>query len=177
MSIKKANTTLADHRIFPHDSDFQYSTDNFGPIYIPEEGKTIDLTIASLPLYKRVISEYENNDVKTRGNQILINGEVATSYTFKQNYYWMMGDNRQNSIDARRWGFVPFDHVVGKPVLVWMSFDINGTGNFFSRIRTERLFTTVHGSGKATSYLIPVLVLIGGFVAFNRFRKRKKKTV
>ena len=174
VSIKKSNTTIADHRIFPHDPDFQFSTDNFGPIYIPEAGKTIDLTIASLPLYKRVISEYENNEVKTRGNQILINGEVSTSYTFKQNYYWMMGDNRQNSIDARRWGFVPFDHVVGKPVLVWMSFDINGTGNFFSRIRTERLFTTVHGSGKATSYLIPVLLLIGGLVAFNRFRKRKK---
>ena len=174
ISIKKSNSKVIDHRIFPHDSDFAFSTDNFGPIYIPEAGKTIDIDIRILPLYKRVISEYEGNKVTTRGNQVLINDEVATSYTFKQNYYWMMGDNRQNSIDARRWGFVPFDHVVGKPVLVWMSYDINGPGNFFSKIRTERMFTTVHGTGKATSYLIPVLVLIAGLIGFNRFRKKKK---
>ena len=159
---------------FPHDPNYNWNTDFFGPLYIPEKGKTIELNVDVLPLYKRVISEYEGNDLKVRGNQILINGEVTNSYTFKQDYYWMMGDNRHNSLDARAWGFVPFNHVVGKPVLVWMSWDSNAKG-IFNKIRWERLFTTVHGSGKPVSYLIPVLVLIGGLIAFNKFRKRKKK--
>ncbi|WAC03289.1 signal peptidase I [Lacinutrix neustonica] len=171
ISVEKTNSKTSNPNLFPQDSEYTFSVDNFGPIYIPESGKSIDLTIQNLPLYKRVISEYEGNTVTSRGNQILINGEVATSYTFKQNYYWMMGDNRQNSIDSRFWGFVPFDHVVGKPVLIWFSYDWNT-----KRIRWERLFTTVHGDGKPVSYLIPVLLLIGGLVAFNRFRKRKKET-
>lgn len=170
-SVEKTNSKTPNPNLFPQDSEYAFSVDNFGPIFIPESGKSIDLTIQNLPLYKRVISEYEGNTVTSRGNQILINGEIATNYTFKQNYYWMMGDNRQNSIDSRFWGFVPFDHVVGKPVLIWFSYDWTT-----KRIRWERLFTTVHGDGKPVSYLIPVLLLIGGLVAFNRFRKRKKET-
>ncbi|WP_452223168.1 signal peptidase I [Lacinutrix chionoecetis] len=171
ISIEKVNSETTDTRLFPQDSEYSFTADNFGPIYIPKKGETIDLTIKNFPLYKRVIGEYEKNTITSRGNQVLINGEVATNYTFKQDYYWMMGDNRQNSIDSRYWGFVPFDHVVGKPVLVWMSFD-----TIKKKIRWDRLFTTVHGSGKATSFLIPVLLLIGGLIAFNRFRKRKKKS-
>lgn len=169
ISLEKVNSKTPDTRLFPQDSEYTFTADNFGPIYIPKKGETLDLTIKNFPLYKRVIGEYEKNTITPRGNQILINGEVATNYTFKQDYYWMMGDNRQNSIDSRYWGFVPFDHVVGKPVLVWMSFD-----TIKKRIRWNRLFTTVHGTGKATSYLIPVLVLIAGLIGFNRFRKRKK---
>ncbi|MCF7567748.1 signal peptidase I [Sabulilitoribacter arenilitoris] len=157
-----------DPNIFPHHPDYNWNIDFFGPLYIPEEGKTIDLNLNVLPLYKRVITEYEGNSLKVKGNQILINGEVANTYTFKQNYYWMMGDNRHNSIDARRWGFVPFSHILGKPVFIWMSWD--GIKN----PRWERWFTTVHGSGKATSYLIPFLVLLFGWIGFNKWRKRKK---
>lgn len=155
-----------DANIFPHDPNYDWNVDFFGPLYIPEEGKTIDINLDVLPLYKRVISEYEGNDVVVRGNQILINGEVATTYTFKQNYYWMMGDNRHNSIDARAWGFVPFDHVVGKPVFIWMSWD-------GSSPRWERFFTTVSGSGKATSFLIPFLILLAGYFGFTKWKKRK----
>jgi len=99
---------------------------------------------------------------------------LVTTYTFKQDYYWMMGDNRNNSIDARFWGFVPFNHVVGKPVFIWMSIDgINdGIGNW--KIRWDRVFTTVHGNGERTSYLIPFLVVLLGIFGFNKWRKRKK---
>ena len=164
----KQEKGLRDPDIFPHDPNYNWNVDFFGPIYIPEEGKTIDINLDVLPLYKRVITEYEGNTLQVKGNQILINGELANTYTFKQNYYWMMGDNRHNSIDARRWGFVPFNHVIGKPVFIWMSWD--GLKN----PRWERFFTTVSGKGKATSYLIPFLVLLFGWIGFNKFRKRKK---
>jgi len=156
-----------DGNLFPRDPQYPWNYDNFGPVYIPKEGVTIDLNLDVLPLYRRLISEYEGNSLTVNGNQILINGSPATSYTFRQNYYWMMGDNRDNSIDARAWGFVPFDHVVGKPVFIWMSW--NGKSP-----RWERWFTTVGGSGKATSYLIPFLVLLFGWFGFNTWRKRKK---
>lgn len=155
--------------IFPHHPDYNWNVDFFGPLYIPEAGKTIDINLEVLPLYKRAITEYEGNTLQVKGNQILINGEVTDNYTFKQNYYWMMGDNRHNSIDARAWGFVPFDHVVGKPVFIWMSWD-------GSSPRWERFFTTVSGSGKATSYFIPFLVLLFGYLGFNKWRTRKKNS-
>jgi len=157
---------------FPLSPDYAWNKDFFGPMYIPQAGATVDLNIDVLPLYKRIITAYEGNTLKVNGNQILINNQVAKTYTFKQDYYWMMGDNRHNSQDARAWGFVPQDHVVGKPVLVWMSWDTNGKG--LNKIRWERLFTTVSGEGKATSFLIPVLLLILGYVGFSRYRKKKK---
>ena len=156
-----------DPNIFPHDPNYNWNVDQFGPLYIPEKGKTIDINLENLPLYKRVITEYEGNSLQVKGNQILINGEVTDNYTFKQNYYWMMGDNRHNSIDARAWGFVPFNHVVGKPVFIWMSWDGKSP-------RWERFFTTVSGKGKATSYLIPFLILLVGWIGFSKWRKRKK---
>ena len=164
----KQEKGLRDPDIFPHDPNYNWNVDFFGPLYIPEEGKTIDINLEVLPLYKRVITEYEGNTLQVKGNQILINGEVANTYTFKQNYYWMMGDNRHNSIDARRWGFVPFDHVIGKPVFIWMSWD------GIKSPRLERFFTTVSGKGKATSFFIPFLVLLFGWIGFNKWRKRKK---
>ncbi|OUS00062.1 signal peptidase I [Flavobacteriales bacterium 33_180_T64] len=157
-----------DGNLFPRVAQYPWNYDNFGPIYIPKKGATIELNIEVLPLYKRVISEYEHKKVTTNGNQIFIEGKPATSYTFNQDYYWMMGDNRNNSIDARAWGYVPFDHVVGKPVFIWMSWD--GLKN----PRWERWFTTVGGSGKSVSYLIPFLVLLAGWFGFNKWRKRKK---
>ncbi len=159
---------------FPHDPNYNWNTDNFGPIYIPEAGKTVPLNLEVLPLYKRIIQEYEGNTIGYNGNQILINGKPANTYTFKQNYYWMMGDNRNNSLDARAWGYVPFNHVVGKPVLVWMSWDTNGKG--FNKIRWKRLFTTVGGSGQPRSYFIPVLILIGLLYGYSKWRKSKKNS-
>ena len=173
VSLKKDLSTQPENDIFPRTPEYSWNKDEFGPIYIPEAGKTVDLNLEVLPLYKRIITAYEGNTVDVKGNQILINGEVANTYTFKQDYYWMMGDNRHNSQDARMWGYVPFDHVVGKPVFVWMSWDSNGKG--LDKIRWNRLFTTVGGEGKPTSYFIPFLVVLVGIFAFNKFRKRKKK--
>ena len=153
--------------IFPHSPDYNWNNDFFGPIYIPEAGKTIDINLEVLPLYKRVITEYENNDLRIEGDQIYINDKLANTYTFKQDYYWMMGDNRHNSLDARAWGFTPYDHVVGKPVFIWMSWDGKNP-------RWSRFFTTVHGSGKRVSYLIPFLVVLLGWFGFSKWRKRRK---
>ena len=159
--------------VFPHNSQYAWSIDNYGPIYIPEAGKTVALNAKSLPFYKRIIEVYENNNLTISGDEIFINGKLATTYTFKQDYYWMMGDNRHNSEDARYWGYVPFDHVVGKPVFIWFSWDSNGEG-IAQKIRWERVFTTVHGSGKPVSYLYYFLGALALWYAFSFFRKRKK---
>ena len=165
----------ADTGLFPQDPSYEWNRDFYGPLYIPEEGKTMELTLKNLPVYKRLLTEYEGNTVSTKGNQIFINGQLSNSYTFKQNYYWMMGDNRHNSIDARAWGFVPFNHVVGKPVFIWMSWNTNGKG--FNKIRWDRLFSTVHADGERTSYFIPFLFLLAGWIGYSKWRKRKNTTV
>ena len=154
--------------MFPEVSDLSWNTDNYGPIYIPKKGSTVDLNINSLPFYKRIIKEYENNQLDVIGEHIFINGKKTSSYTFNQDYYWMMGDNRQNSLDARSWGYVPFDHVVGKPVMIWFSIE-NG------EIRWERLFTTVGGNGEPVSYLLYVLIAIAGYFGYSFIKKNRKK--
>lgn len=172
LTVTKDLSNSTTENIFPKSQGYTWNRDFFGPLYIPEAGKTIALTLDNLPLYKRAITAYEGNTLKVNGNQILINDKLVDSYTFTEDYYWMMGDNRHNSQDARMWGFVPFDHVVGKPVLVWMSWDSNAKG--INKIRWNRLFTTVGGNGKLTSYFIPFLVLLGLIYGFNKYRKRKK---
>lgn len=167
IEIRKDVLNNRDAGIFPMHPTYKWNNDFFGPLYIPEKGKTITLTAENLPLYKRVIAVYEGRDLVINGDQITIDGQVTNQYTFKQDYYWMMGDNRHNSQDSRVWGFVPFDHVVGKPVLVWMSWD--GLKN----PRWERFFTTVNGNGKLVSYFIPFLVLLGVWFGFSAWRKRK----
>jgi len=161
--------------IFPQDPSFNWNIDFFGPIWIPKAGETLELSAENIPLYKRAIEEYEGHKVVTRGNQIFIDGELATDYTFKQDYYWMMGDNRHNSIDSRFWGFVPFDHTFGKPVFIWMSIDGINDGFKNWSIRWDRVFTTVSGDGKRTSYLIPFLIFLAAIYGFNKWRKRKKE--
>jgi signal peptidase I len=128
--------------MFPSDPAFNWSEDNFGPLWVPKAGATVQLTMANLPLYRRTISLYEGNTLEVRGSDILINGVKADSYTFKQDYYWMMGDNRHRSQDARYWGFVPFDHVVGKAVMVWLTTDPEN-GGFPMGIRWKRVFSLV----------------------------------
>jgi signal peptidase I len=149
-----------------------WNSDNFGPIYIPEAGKTVNLNLQTLPFYKIIIAEYEKNDLKVEGNDIYINNQKATSYTFKQNYYWMMGDNRNNSLDARYYGYTPEDHVVGKPVFIWMSWDTNGSG--LNKIRWDRIFTTVSGEGQPESYLKYFLGLVALYVIGDYFWKKRK---
>ncbi len=128
--------------IFPFDSAYAWNVDNFGPLYIPKAGATVKLTLSNLPLYSRIINAYELNSLDVKDGKIFINGKVATSYTFKLDYYWMMGDNRHNSADSRFWGFVPVDHIVGKAVFVWLSLD-NNKSLFDGKIRWSKLFRTI----------------------------------
>jgi len=111
--------------LFPFRKEFKWTRDNYGPLWIPAKDATVELDADNLPLYERIISVYEGNDLKVEDGTIFINGEEAHSYTFKQDYFWMMGDNRHNSLDSRYWGFVPEDHVVGRPSLIWLSTDQN----------------------------------------------------
>jgi len=143
-SIKRTLVTAEnwDQSTFPFSSKFPWNVDNFGPLEIPKKGQTIKLTIDNLPLYERIIDLYEANDLKIKDNTIYINGSPADSYTFKMDYYWMMGDNRHNSADSRYWGFVPEDHVVGKAVFIWLSLDKDQP--FYNKIRWSRLFSFVH---------------------------------
>ena len=173
-SIDKFSYKNPDTSIFPQNAAHAGTVDNMGTIYIPEEGKTVPLNIEVLPIYEKIIKEYEGNDIKVNGNQILINDEVANSYTFKQNYYWMMGDNRHRSEDSRFWGYVPEDHIVGTPIFIWMSIDgINdGIGNW--KVRWDRVFTTVNGDGEPTSYFKYFLILLAAWFIFDFFRKKKK---
>ena len=127
--------------IFPFSPDYKWTRDNFGPLWIPQKGAQVQLTIENLPLYERIITSYEGNDLAVRDGRIYINGEEAQSYTFEQDYYFMMGDNRHNSLDSRYWGFVPEDHIVGKPALIWLSIDRNKT--FPKNIRWRRFFKFV----------------------------------
>ena len=169
-SVDRVISTTPEANIFSHNP--AWNVDNFGPIYIPEAGKTVALNKESLPFYKRLIEVYEGNKLEIKGNDIYVNNQKATSYTFQKNYYWMMGDNRHNSEDSRYWGYVPEDHIVGKPVFIWMSWDTNGKG--FNKIRWERLFTTVGGDGQPQSYFKYFLVLLALYFVGEYFWKRRK---
>ena len=177
VSVTKINHA-PDNAIFPHIEKLQWSQDNFGPIYIPKSGATVKLDTESLPFYEQIIKNYENNDLVVNGEDIFINGKKADSYTFKQDYFWLVGDNRHNSLDARYWGYVPFDHVLGKPVMVWFSWDANAPsfGAKLKSIRWDRMFTTVHGDGEPVSYRYIVFALIAMYIGWSYFRGKKKVT-
>ena len=126
-------------RVFPLKANYGWSRDNFGPLYIPKKGATVALTMENLPIYEQIIRNYECNNLEVKDNTIYINHKASDSYTFKMDYYWMMGDNRHNSADSRFWGFVPEDHIVGRPVLVWLSLD-KDKSLFQGKIRWNRFF-------------------------------------
>jgi len=127
--------------IFPHNVNYNWNEDNFGPLQIPARGMKIELTTYNLPLFRRIIETYEGNKLRVEGDKIFINGKESDSYTFKMNYYFAMGDNRHNSADSRFWGVVPEDHVVGKPAFVWLSLDKDKS--FLGKIRWSRFFMFV----------------------------------
>lgn len=165
-------------RYFPYDGMIGNSYDNIKPFLIPAKGMTIPINFRNIDYYKRIIEVYEgsemeiSNTIQMRGNKVLLNGALLTEYTFLQNYYWLMGDNRHNSEDSRIWGFVPETHVVGKPVFVWMSID--WTKSLTNMVRWDRLFTTVHGGGQPTSYFVYFVVLLAIYIVVRRVMKSRK---
>ena len=137
----RINTEATVGDLYPLNAVTNWTRDNYGPIWIPAKGKSINLDMNNIAVYERPIRVYENNELKIKNNQIYINGRLAKSYTFKMDYYWMMGDNRHNSADSRYWGFVPEDHIVGKPIFIWWSSDPDRKG--LGGIRWNRLFNMV----------------------------------
>ena len=129
-------------RLYPQNGNMQWTRDNYGPIWIPKKGASIELTLDNLPIYERCIRAYEDNKLEVKNGKIYINDKESSSYTFKMDYYWMMGDNRHNSADSRYWGFVPEDHIVGKPIFIWWSSDPDRS-MFNGGIRWNRLFRFV----------------------------------
>lgn len=127
---------------YPLVSSNNWTRSDYGPVWIPRKGETIQLTLENLPVYERIIRNYEKNILEVKDSKIFINGKESPSYTFKMDYYMMLGDNRDNSADSRYWGFVPEDHIVGKPLFVWMSLD-NDRGLFDGRFRTSRFLKNV----------------------------------
>ncbi|MBQ8046524.1 MAG: S26 family signal peptidase [Prevotella sp.] len=136
-SIQIINDFGSDDQLYPKNKVTGWTCDNYGPVWIPQKGKSIDLTVDNVAVYERPIKVYEGNDLKVKNGQVYINGQLAKSYTFKMDYYWMQGDNRHNSADSRYWGFVPEDHIVGKPIFIWWSSDPDRHG--ISGIRWSRL--------------------------------------
>ena len=137
--IQKAGE--ADPQVFPRDTQFKWNQDNYGPLVMPKRGWTVAVNDSTMVLYRRAIELYENNKVEVRGKDFYINDKKADTYTFKMNYYWMMGDNRHDSWDSRFWGYVPEDHIVGKAVMTFFSTD--STKGFFSKIRWNRIFKPI----------------------------------
>lgn len=137
-----APAEYGDISVFPQDKNRTWNVDNLGPITVPKKGWTVQLDSVTMPMYERAIRIYEGNKLEKSGDGWLINGQKTNSYTFKMDYYWMMGDNRHNSLDSRFFGFVPEDHVVGKALFIWMS--VRDQGSFFSKIRWSRIFKGIH---------------------------------
>lgn len=167
----------ADTAIFPQVDDNEWSQDNMGPIYVPKKGVTININTEKLPYYQQIIELYEYNNLVTNNGIIYINGKKADTYTFQQDYYWLMGDNRHNSLDSRYWGFVPFDHVLGKPVMVWFSWEADAS-TFMAKlksIRWSRMFTTVGGEGEPVSYRYVALGLLLLYFGYSFIKKKKTK--
>ncbi|MDG1763357.1 MAG: signal peptidase I [Flavobacteriaceae bacterium] len=172
-SIKVPNESF-----FPNKIPYDWNEDNFGPLLIPKKGMTLELTRSNLPLYKKIINDYESNELEMTPSDILINGTRSTSYTFKKDYYWMMGDNRHRSEDSRFWGFVPDDHIVGKPIFIWFSIKGINDGIKNWKVRWERVFTTVDGPGDRFSYFpyFVGVVVIWQVIVYIRRKKSTKVT-
>ncbi|MFT6799311.1 MAG: signal peptidase I [Nonlabens sp.] len=175
--LQDENSLYMRPNVFPYDGRTSNNADDRDPFLIPARGMAVDIDYKNIPYFERIIEVYEGSEMDTfqditlKGNQVLLNGAPLSSYTFKQDYYWLMGDNRDNSLDSRFWGYVPFNHVVGKPVFVWMSYD--GNQSFPNGFRWERMFTTVNGPGQPTSYLVYFLVVVAVYFIVKRILKAR----
>ena len=156
----------------------QYNVDNYGPLYIPKKGDVITLNIDNISQYREIITTYEGNTLEEKDGNFIINGTPSTIYTIKQNYYFMMGDNRHNSLDSRYWGYVPFDHIVGTPALIWLSIKADdGVTPFFKRIRWERVISFPMGEGPLKSYLWQTIIAgVAIYGAYYFIRRRENKS-
>ncbi|MBS1652855.1 MAG: hypothetical protein JSU07_12675 [Bacteroidetes bacterium] len=189
--VKNEAAGKYDYKIFPHKSTYAWNNDNFGPLIIPKAGLTLPIDTHNLCLYQKVMDTYDDgiHHITTEGAKVLYDGKPITSYTFKQDYYFMMGDNRHNSADSRSWGLVPFDHVVGSPFFVWLSVKyeennpVSGASfvkGFFKnskegKYRWDRFFSYVD-AGNLVSIKIPFIITVVGLWGYSRWsRKRKEK--
>ena len=179
-----------DDMIFPHSKNYAWNNDNFGPYVIPKAGQTIKIDTLNIALYEKIMETYDNgnHEVEIKNGKVVYDGKTIDSYTFKQDYYWMMGDNRHNSADSRSWGVVPFDHVVGTPVFIWFSMKdpknnpVSGKsilGSLFKnskegKFRWERFFCVVGEKGLSKSYFIHFLILLAIWFGVNKYRKHRK---
>lgn len=166
--VSLSRATRPEGGIFPQTKP-TWSESDWGPIYIPKKGDVLTLNKETLPFYKNIIRDYEHHDLKVIGNDILIDNKPATTYQVEQDYYWMMGDNRNFSEDSRYWGYVPADHIVGKPVFIWFSYD-----SVNKKVRWDRVFTTVGGDGEPQSYLRWFILALAGYFLIDYFLKKKK---
>jgi Peptidase S26. len=144
IDIEEEQPDSTGFRVYPYSSDYPWSRDNYGPIWMPQKGATVKLNLQNIVLYERIITAYEGNTLECKNGTILLNGQATDQYTFKMDYYFMLGDNRHKSADSRYWGFVPEDHIVGKPILVWLSLDKDKS--FPGNIRWNRFFKVVHNN-------------------------------
>lgn len=189
--IKNDSIGKYDEHIFPHNPHYPWNNDNFGPLTLPKKGATVKVDTSNICLYNRVIQVYDDNKLEIKNGKIFINDKETDTYTFKQDYYFMMGDNRHNSADSRSWGLVPFDHVVGKPLFIWFSMKdvaknpMSGKGVVSSlfknskegKYRWERFFTYVTDDGISKSYFMYFVGIVVLWVSYSQYRKRKDKKV
>jgi signal peptidase I len=191
ISMTKMNSPLGqyDAHIYPHNPRYPWNNDNFGPITLPKAGATIKIDTSNICLYDRVIQVYDNNKLEIKNGKIFINDKETNTYTFKQDYYFMMGDNRHNSADSRSWGFVPYDHVVGTPLFIWFSMKdvaknpMSGKGALSSlfknskegKYRWDRFFTYVTEDGISKSYFPYFVGIVIIWVGYSQYKKRKAK--
>ena len=165
---------VSGYNIFPQNDKYTWNEDQFGPIYLPKESDEIELNLTTYPIYKKLLTEYEGNSIEIVDGKFILNGSPSERVSITKNYYWMMGDNRDHSEDSRTWGFVPEDHILGKPIFIWMSWDHFNDGLFKMKPRWDRFFTTVKGPGQPQSYLWVFILGLVGYFGFKAVRKRKQ---